>query len=168
MACNITLAGIGYDCEVNIAGIKTLYMQDWEQITSSASSQGLVTLSGSFMKYVPSKNSASLTKTLTKNEETGVLYYTSEIVANFNKMDETKRQELDAIGRGRLFVVAEDKNGKFWVLGDRDESGNGTWASATAITGQTGAGPDDGNFYGLTIQYVSAQLPYTSAEAPTV
>ena len=55
---------------------------------------------------------------------------------------------------GQLVIIVVDKNGKNWVLGVDD------YATTTALTAQTGAGVDDGNFYTITITAQSGRLPY--------
>lgn len=171
MACNIVLSGIAYDCGVNLAGIRNLYIADWNDVdgkptvssiiegevdTKAEHISAITMKSGKkFQHYVFAKNTASLTKTLTKNEETGVKYYTNELVANFNHMDDFKRRELEQLDGGQLAVIAEDQNGHYWYLGFAN------YATASAVTGQTGAGADDGNFYALTITDISGKLPYT-------
>lgn len=157
MACTITLSGIPYDCDVNLSGVKMIYLADYASITSvavDASGNATITASDTpFYAYTPAKNTASLTKTMTKSEETGVLYFTNELVGNFNKMDLTKRKEMNEIARGQMLAVVLDNNGIYWVLGADN------YVTATVLTGQTGAGPDDGNFYSVTITDVSGALP---------
>lgn len=157
MACTITLSGIPYDCDVNLSGVKMIYLADYASITSvEVDASGNATIEATdtpFYAYTPAKNTASLTKTMTKSEETGVLYFTNELVGNFNKMDLTKRKEMNEIARGQMLAVVLDNNGIYWVLGADN------YVTATVLTGQTGAGPDDGNFYSVTITDVSGSLP---------
>ena len=157
MACTITLSGIPYDCDVNLSGVKMIYLADYASITSvTVDTSGNATIEATgtpFYAYTPAKKTASLTKTMTKSEETGVLYFTNELVGNFNKMDLTKRKEMNEIARGQMLAVVLDNNGIYWVLGADN------YVTATLLTGQTGAGPDDGNFYSVTITDVSGSLP---------
>jgi len=167
MACNITLKGISFDCGTNLSGVRNLYIAKYDSIgpnkvtVDSSSDLGGSYISaidasaGSFKEYKPAKNTGSLTKTLTKDETTGVLYYTNEAVAQFNRMDIPKREELANLDHGQLAVIVEDMNGEYWYLGYDN------YVSASAVTGQTGAGIDDGNFYTLTLTDISAQLPYS-------
>jgi len=158
MACNVTLTGIGFDCSTNLSGVKTIYIADYDAVTSITASNGKITAinasTGTFKKYIPAKYTGSLTKTLTKNESTGVKYYTNEVTANFNHMDISKRNEMTQLDGGQLAAMVEDYNGVIWYLG-KDYA-----VSASAVVGQTGAGVDDGNFYTLTLTDTSAELPY--------
>ena len=158
MACSVTLTGIALDCGTNLSGIKAIYLANDASVGNVTVSEGEISAidasAGTFKKYVPAKNTGSLTKTLTKDESTGVMYYTNEAVAQFNKMETAKRTEIANIDRGQFKAIVLDNNGKYWFLGYNN------YVSATAVTGQTGAGLDDGNFYTLTLTDISAELPY--------
>ena len=158
MACNVTLMGIALDCVTNLSGIKAIYLANDASVGNVTVSEEQITAidasAGTFYEYIPAKNTGSLTKTLTKNESTGVMYYTNEVVAQFNKMETKKRTELSNIDRGQFKAIVLDSNGKYWFLGYDN------YVSASAVTGQTGAGLDDGNFYTLTLTDISTELPY--------
>ena len=158
MSCNVTLMGIALDCVTNLSGIKAIYLANDASVGDVTVSEEQITAidasAGTFYEYIPAKNTGSLTKTLTKDESTGVMYYTNEVVAQFNKMETKKRTELSNIDRGQFKAIVLDSNGKYWFLGYDN------YVSASAVTGQTGAGLDDGNFYTLTLTDISAELPY--------
>lgn len=159
MACNVSLTGIAYDCGVNLSGIKRVLVADYNKVSGVTVAAGEITAitmaaSALFYEYIPAKNTGSLTKTLTKDESTGVKYYTNEAVMQFNRMETAKRTEIAALDGAQLAVIVEDMNGKFWYLGKDN------WVSASAVTGQTGAAMDDGNFYTVTLTDTSAELPY--------
>lgn len=158
MACNVTLTGIALDCGTNLSGIKAIYLANDASVGNVTVTEEQITAidasAGTFYEYIPAKNTGSLTKTLTKDESTGVMYYTNEVVAQFNKMETKKRTELSNIDRGQFKAIVLDSNGKYWFLGYDN------YVSATAVTGQTGAGLDEGNFYTLTLTDISAELPY--------
>ena len=158
MACSVTLTGIALDCGTNLSGIKALYLANDASVGAPTVTDGEISAidasAGTFKKYVPAKNTGSLTKTLTKDESTGVMYYTNEAVAQFNRMETAKRTEIANIDRGQFKAIVLDSNGKYWFLGKDN------YVSASAVTGQTGAGLDDGNFYTLTLTDISRELPY--------
>ena len=162
MACNVTLMGIALDCGTNLSGIKAIYLANDASVGDVTVTEGEISAidasAGTFYEYIPAKNTGSLTKTLTKDESTGVMYYTNEVVAQFNKMETAKRTEIANIDRGHFKAVVLDSNGKYWFLGYNN------YVSASAVTGQTGAGLDDGNFYTLTLTDISAELPYALSE----
>ena len=162
MSCNVTLMGIALDCGTNLSGVKAIYLANDASVGDVTVTEGEISAidasAGTFYEYIPAKNTGSLTKTLTKDESTGVMYYTNEAVAQFNRMETAKRTELANIDRGHFKAVVLDSNGKYWFLGKDN------YVSASAVTGQTGAGLDDGNFYTLTLTDISAELPYALSE----
>ena len=163
MACLITLSGISLDCGTNLSGVKAIYLANDASVNGVTVSTGEISAidaSGNvFYEYRPAKNTGSLTKTLTKDESTGVKYYTNEVVAQFNMMNSAKRAELANIDGAQLKVVVLDNNGMYWYLGKDN------YVSASAVVGQTGAGIDDGNFYTLTLTDISRELPYPLSTA---
>ena len=165
MACTITLSGLTNDCAANLSGLTKILVASYADGLFQKGSDGEVTLSGSsttFYEYIPAKNTGSLTKTLTKDETTGVLYYTNEVVAQFNKMSVDNAKEIEELAKGRLAVIAVDKNGMNWVLGVDD------WVSVSAVSGQTGAGIDDGNFWTVTFTEYSQSPAYHLTTLPSV
>ena len=153
---------IALDCGTNLSGVKAIYLANDASVGDVTVTEGEISAidasAGTFYEYIPAKNTGSLTKTLTKDESTGVMYYTNEAVAQFNRMETAKRSELANIDRGHFKAVVLDSNGKYWFLGYNN------YVSASAVTGQTGAGLDDGNFYTLTLTDISAELPYMLSE----
>lgn len=159
MACNITLQAIPYDCGTNLSGVKEIWCNDYNNITLGTVEAGVATVTTAepFVKFEFAKNTASYTSTLTKNESQGTKYYNTELVANFNRLDAEKNIIFSGdtgIDGGQLVFIVVDKNNKKWLIGAQD------YASVTALTAQTGAGVDDGNFYTLTVTEQSGQLPY--------
>lgn len=159
MACNITLSGIVYDCQANLAGVKKVYITDYQDVSTYDVSQGKVTslaLSGGakFYEYTFNKNTASMTSTLTKDETNGYSFYTTELTGNINKLDVAKRNELMELMGGRLTAIVVDKNDESWI------TGLDVYATGTAMTAQTGAAPEDGNYYNLTITAESPEMPF--------
>lgn len=163
MACTITLKGLENDCGANLSGITKILVASHDEAKFEKGVDGTVTIGESpkFYVYTPAKNTGSLTKTLTKDETTGVLYYTNEVVAQFNKMSVDNAKEIEELAKGRLAVIAVDKNGMNWALGVDD------YVSVTSVSGQTGAGIDDGNFWTLTFTEYSQSPAYHVTALPT-
>lgn len=160
MSCNVTLSGIGYSCEPNLAGVKAVYITDWNDVSTYAVTDNNITkiemtAGKKFYEYVFNKNTAGLTSTLTKDETNGYQYYTNELTGNINHLDTTKHIEINELMSGRLACIVNDKNGMFWYLGQD------TYATGTAMVAQTGAAPEDGNYYNITITDESKNLPYS-------
>ena len=161
-SCDITLSTIAQDCRPNLSGIKRIAVANYVEgaFVKDDANPNLLTEINQDVKwtvYVPAKHTGSLTKTLTKNEQTGVLYYTNEVTATFNHMDGANGQAVDFLGQGRLMVVVQDSNLMNWVLGVDD------WVSVSAITGQTGAAADDGNNWQITFTEIASHAAYNVA-----
>lgn len=160
MSCNVTLTGIGYSCEPNLAGIKAVYIADYNDVTSFNVSNNNITnitmaAGKKFYEYVFNKNTAGLTSTMTKDETNGYQFYTNELTGNINHLDTTKHIEVNELMSGRLACIVNDKNGMYWYLSQD------SYATGTAMTAQTGDAPDAGNYYNLTITDESKLLPYS-------
>lgn len=164
MACTITLSGITNDCAANLSGLAKILVASYTDDLFTKGEDGTVTVKegSTFYQYIPAKNTGSLTKTLTKDETTGVLYYTNEVVAQFNKMSVDNAKEIEELAKGRLVLIAVDKNGMNWALGIDD------YVSVSAVSGQTGAGVDDGNFWTITFTEYSQSPAYHVTSLPTV
>ena len=165
MACTITLSGLTNDCAANLSGLTKILVANYDTVKlTKGEDGGTVTVGegGTFYEYIPAKNTGSLTKTLTKDETTGVLYYTNEVVAQFNKMSVDNAKEIEQLSKGRLVLIAVDKNGMNWALGVDD------YVSVSAVSGQTGAGMDDGNFWTITFTEYSQSPAYHVTTLPSV
>ena len=158
MSCTVTLMGIALDCGTNLSGVKAIYLANDASVGDVTVTEGEISAidasAGTFYEYIPAKNTGSLTKTLTKDESTGVMYYTNEAVAQFNKMETAKRSELANIDRGHFKAVILDSNGKYWFLG-KDAP-----ITLTAGGGETGTAKGDRNAYTATFTDESLTFPY--------
>lgn len=180
--CTQTLSGIILDCSHSLGGIKTVFIANYNDVTSlsyNASTgsttgttsgvtgsttgvtytgdtiTGITMASGTFFQpYQFRKQTGSLTSTLTVDETAGVNYVSTELSLVFTKMETKKRIELSALSVGQLAVIVEDSNGTFWYLGKDD------YVSVSAGGGQTGVAKGDGNNYTLTLRDESDTYPY--------
>lgn len=166
MSCRtVALAGLTRDCSNNMGGVKTIYAIDASDVTSVAeNSSSQVVLSGTgatltlaaskhFVKYDLPQESASMTITPTVNPANGSAYVTTVLTFNMNKMNTTKRIEINTLMLGNLHIIAEDNNGVLWYLGVERP------VEFTGGASQTGQAFADLNAYGAELTYVSAQYP---------
>jgi hypothetical protein len=168
MACltNITLMGLQHSCEANLAGIKKVYLGYFDDFTITPSESGHTATieaveggEGKLYPYTFAKRTGSLTSTLTKDETNGVRYYTHSINLQFNKMEAKKHLEMEAMAAESLIAIVVDNNNKSWIVGVDG------YVSTSAQTAQTGQGYDELNGYTLTLDCMSAHLPYEITEA---
>lgn len=163
MAClsNYTIKGIINDCNPNLAGIQEVwlgYYGDFDvevsgkSVTSITAATGANT--GKFEHYSFARQTGSLTSTLTKDETTGTRYYTNEISLQFTKMEAAKHLEVEALAAEQLVGIVHDNNDKYWFVG------YDSYLSSTEQTAQTGVSSDELNGYTLTMNQVSAFLPF--------
>lgn len=160
MACNpVTLAGIARECENNIGGIRKVYVNLKDYVTTTLNGQSeeiaSVAISGSnkFKTFEFRKNSSNLTSTLNVSDN-GSKYWTSDLVMYFSRMETAKRTAINALAAAEAVAIVEDMNGKVWFLG-YDEP-----VEASAGSGETGTARDDANQYSITLQDTSVQSPY--------
>lgn len=165
MAClsNITLGGLQHSCEANLAGIKKVYLGYFDEFTITPSEEGhTATIAavgdGKLYPYTFAKRTGSLTSTLTKDETNGVRYYTHSINLQFNKMEAKKHLEMEAMAAESLIAIVVDNNNKSWLVGADG------YVSTSAQTAQSGQGYDELNGYTLTMDAMSAHLPYEVTE----
>ena len=160
MSCaNQMLSGLAKDCATSMGGIKTVYIANYDDVTSVSLDGDKIsgiemTSSKKFLQYNFRKGTGSMTSTLTIDAANGVNYVTTDLALSFLKMETTKRIEMAALAVNELAVIVEDSNGKLWYLG-YDEA-----VTATAGTGETGTARGDGNKYTITLQDTSVSYPY--------
>ena len=159
MACSTVLTGIALDC-ANAGGIKKVYIapiSDVTAVTVSAGAVSAITMSATkkFKEYSFRKNTASLTKTATKDDAAGTSFVTSEVALRFAKMDNAKRTEMQALLTGNVYVIVLDNNGEYWFLG------YDSYCSASAATGESGTSLGDANQYTINLSAETVEFPQT-------
>ena len=159
---NYTLNGILADCNPNLAGVQEAwlgYFGDFD-VTVSESAHTVSTIqaasasTGKFYHYTFAKQTGSLNSTLTKDEANGTRYYTSTVTLQFSKIEAKKHLEVEALSAEQLVAIIKDNNGKYWYVGYDG------YLSATEGTAQTGQSYDDLNGYNVTMNAMSAYLPF--------
>lgn len=162
MACTQSLLGLAQSCETNLAGIKKVWITNYDDVTLADASGDTIKVSditiaeggNKFISYAFAKQTGSLTSTVTIDEANGVRYYTNEIALQFNKMEAKKHLEVEALAAGQLAVIVLDNNGKYWYVGAD------SYVSATEVSGQSGQSFGDLNGYNTTMSSMEAHMPY--------
>lgn len=167
--CNQTLAGIPFECEPSLGGIKEVFIARYDDVngkpslSQSGDSKDVITAitmnsGATFKGYSFRKGTSSMTSTLNVDETAGINYVSTELSLVFTKMDTAKRIEMSALALGRLAVIVKDANNKYWYLGYDD------YVSASAGGGATGTAKGDQNAYTLTLKDESDTYPFEVAE----
>lgn len=80
-------------------------------------------------------------------------YVEANLSLYFPRMETGKRVELEKVVNMDLAVLVQDRNGKWWFLGDERP------VTLAGGGGATGAGPGDRNGYTLELTNISKTLP---------
>lgn len=167
--CNsYTLAGIIEDCASSLAGVDKIWIgyfgdfniqvaESAHSVTSMSAATGAET--GKLYGYEFPRQTASLTTTLTTNEEAGTRYYTSVVSMVMNKLRAEVYLELEALAEERLVVIVKDNNGICHLLGAH------SYVKGTAETAATGQSFDDANQATIELSSTDGHYPYIIDEA---
>ena len=144
MACALT-AGRALDCRDSVGGIKRLL------ITELANKNGFVITNGAittftlatgkqFWVYDQVRETSNFSEAIQASVENGTLAYETTLTAIFNKGETATRNQIRLLAQNRLMIIAEDRNGKYWLLGEANgaELTAGTYASGTAMGDRNG------------------------------
>ena len=159
MACTQTLAGITRDCLGNNGGIKTVWLANYDDVSSLTEAAGAITAvtmaaSKKFYKYEFPRNTSSMSSNYAVNAENGTSYVETDLLMVFTRMDTAKRLEIVAMAQGNLVAIVEDNNGNKWYLGHDFP------VTINAGDGLTGTARGDRNGYSVTLRDESAELPF--------
>lgn len=128
--------GFPKDCRDSVGGIKTIYLANKHLIEDITEANGEVTAinmeAGSyFYRYDLRKQTSNFTETIESSDENGTVFFEQEANIQLTKLEAQKRNEIFLIAKADTVMVAEDRNGKKWMLGKE----NGLTLSGTAETG---------------------------------
>lgn len=148
MACTLT-QDITKGCRDSVGGIKTIYLAELSRKGSVTQASGVITAwtmsSGSFWTYELEMGVASYTQTIKPNRTNGTTYYEQSITFTIPKTQATLSQEFKLLAQNDLMVIALDRNGKYFLLGEA----NGL--SMADSTNETGTAMADFNGYRITL-----------------
>ena len=159
-----TLTGLNAGCKDSVGGVAKVWLADKSAVTWSINASTYTATpdaTSAFKVYNLRRGAASMTSTLTVNDNAGS-YFATEVTMNFLKMESAKRLEVMAMLMGQCTGVVKDRNGKYWAIGiDNPLEGS-------AGTGETGTAASDANQYTVTISVDDAELPYEITDASTI
>ncbi len=147
MPCALT-SSIALGCKDAVGGLKKIYVTELENKATLTKTAGVVsafTLATGkrFWVYDFEKEQADLVETINPSSENGTTFYSSELKVRLNKRDTTKRNELILVAVNRLLIIALDRNGIYWLMGEE----NG--AELMPSTSNSGKAMGDFNGYDL-------------------
>ncbi len=151
MACALT-QGYSIDCKDSAGGVKSVYFIEFDNVSGITESAGTATAISKannrvFYKYNLQRATASWEEAYNDSPENGSSFNTQTLNIVLNKMQAATSQEIKLLAQNRLIAVVEDKNGKYWLLGQEhglDRSG-----------GRAGSGTAMGDRNGYEITFIS-------------
>lgn len=160
-----TLAGIPVDCQPSLGGISKIYIADFADaiFTLDASGNTItgVSSAATWYEFNFRQQTGNFTSTLQKGDN-GAVYVETDIVAVFNRMETSKRLEMNALALNDMAVVVVDCNGKWWGFGVNRP------VNSSAGTGESGTSFGDRNAYEITLHSVDGTFaPELTDEAIT-
>lgn len=162
MSCpSVSLLGIPVDCGASVGGIKKIYIANVADVDSvTFGVDGEVTAitmaaSAKFKSFNFRRGNASFTSNGNRDDKNGTYFATSEITAQFNRMEKSKRSEIVALAKADTYVIVKDYNDIYWFFG------KDSYCSLSTGSGQSGAALADGNFYNIVLTTETAELPNT-------
>lgn len=159
-----TLTGLNAGCKDSVGGVAKIWLADKSAVQWTIDSSAHTIkpdATSSFKVYNLRRGAASMTSTLTVNDNAGS-YFTTEVAIQFLKMETAKRLEVMAMLMGQTTGVVKDNNGKYWAVGINNP------LEGTAGTGETGTAASDANQYSVTISVDDAELPYEITDSSTL
>ena len=159
-----TLSGLNAGCKDSVGGVAKIWLADQAAVTWTINASTYTASAGptsAFKVYNLRRGAASMTSTLTVNDNAGS-YFTTEIAMNFLKMETSKRLEVMAMLMGQCTGVVKDNNGKYWAIGVQHP------LEGSAGTGETGTATGDANQYTVTISVDEAELPYEITDSSMI
>ena len=144
MACALT-AGRALDCRDSVGGIKRLLITELANkatltITTGAITALTLAVGKQFWVYDQVRETSNFSEATQASVENGTLAYETTLTAIFNKGETATRNQIRLLAQNRLMILAEDRNGKYWLLGEINgaELTAGTYASGTAMGDRNG------------------------------
>lgn len=123
-SCAIS-SGYSLDCKDSMGGIKSVYFSVFENVSGVTESSGTATAiakanGGRFYKFNLQRATAGWEETYTDDPATGTSFHVQALNLVFNKMQASTSQQIKSLAQNRLMAVVEDKNGKYWLLGQEN------------------------------------------------
>ncbi len=166
MSCSQALSGIAKDCQSSMGGIKRVLLANKDDVASITLTSGVITaitmaddggtppVSMTFKEYLFRRNTGSMTSAFQVSDN-GNNFVQTDLVMVFNRLETTKRLEIQAMAHAEAVAIVEDMNGKYWYLGY-----DNPLSIADGSNAVTGTAIADLNGYNVTLRDNSLELPY--------
>ena len=150
------LETITKSCDNNIGGIRKIWLNDQENVTSPTAVAGLIsTLVASidYTEFEINRNTGNYTEDTAVDLINGSTFVTQTITLMFNRRDKEKSEAISVLGAGQQYLAAVvlDANGKYWYFEN---------LQLTATGEGSGTARADGSKYSVTLLAESEHLAY--------
>lgn len=131
-----------------MGGIKAVYLSVFENVSGITESSGTATAiakanGGRFYKFNLTRATGEWSEEYTDNSANGTSFHVQNLMLVFNKMTAATSQQIKLIAQNRLIAVVEDRNGKYWLLGQD--------VGLEREGGKAGSGKDGGDRNGYEV-----------------
>lgn len=155
MNCSQILSVIAMDCQPNAGGIRRVLLSpDVLSVSIQDYIINGITLPENkyFVEFSFRPNTSNLISEW--QTEGDSRYVQSVLEMQFSRMETAKRSAIMALVKSEVYVIVEDRNGKYWYLG------YDTPAILTQLAAPTGTARGDNNGYTIGLTDYSRELPY--------
>lgn len=123
MACALTQGYSLANCSDGTGGIKNAFFIEKDNIDTITKVAGVITVlenavGKQFRKYELQRATADFTEEGDKIPENGTVGYKQNLKIILNSNQTATRNELLLLAKNPLYIVVEDRNGKFWLMGE--------------------------------------------------
>lgn len=165
---SISLSGIPIDCGSQSGGIKAVYLIPTLDVTGTTLGAGAGDLSGSttnvisaiglgagkkFATYSFRKGNADYSFKGSRDRKSGTNSVMTTVNLQFNRMEQSKRNEIESIINSNCHCMVLDNNGRYWFVS------YDSYIDVETVDGQTGIDVKDGNMYKLILNAETSIIP---------
>ena len=164
MSCE-ALQNIAKSCDNNTGGIRKVWINQQDGVTSTTVSAGAWIVSAitatPFATFEINRNTGNYTEDTAIDLINGSTFVTQTITLMFNRRDKEKSEAIHVLGAGQQYLAAvvKDANGKFWYFEN---------LQLTATGEGSGTSRADGSKYSVTLLAESDHLCYEIEAADVV
>lgn len=160
-SCGVT-SGLPLPCKNFMPGIRRIYVASFysgsttiaQNFTYTANTTNVITgltlTNGSFYQFDLTKEAGELTEAEHWNPQNGTSSYENTLNVYLSQYSTSVRNQIVLLGKDKLLVLCQDRNGQFWLLGTDGTGSNPSTSNgvdlmdSTATTGKAYASDQNG------------------------
>lgn len=146
----VIIEGISLDCKGVAGGIDTIYLAEFENVSSITASSGIVSgitmVAGKkFFEYKVRPENATFTQEQTFSKENQSYFSAQTLTFDIFKMSAKNRNIIKLLVQNRILAIVKSTEGTYWLLGET------RGMDVTTVSESTGKAMGDKNGYSLTL-----------------